>query len=153
MSLLFAFQLFITCTIKSILDTLILFQDILKEVSCGGLSYCVMKVWQWSISLNAGKAMSDASYVLLGTDWLPQDILSQCCVCNITVTSCCGANHHLHEVHYGWRWHNCWWVFLIVSMWKRKAKQSLFISLTDNSFSGHIHNYLLVHVDWEFLEQ
>lgn len=63
-----------------------------------------------------------ASCVFLGADWLPQDSLSQCCVCNITITSCCGANHHLHEVHYGWRWYNFWWVFATLSTWKRVEK-------------------------------
>ena len=55
MSLLFMLQLFITYTVKQVLELPVLFQDVLEEVCCNSLTYCVVKAFLWS----AEKAMSD----------------------------------------------------------------------------------------------
>jgi hypothetical protein len=105
----FYFVLFYSILFCSILMYSILFCSILF---CSVVFYFVAFYFVIFCSILFYSICSILFYSILGIDRVPAVPLSRCSVCHVNVISRCGADHHLHAVHYGggrdsdrWVWH------------------------------------------------
>lgn len=145
MSLMFAFQLFVTGTVESILERTVLFQDI----SCGGVFYCVIKTWQLSCLKHFPECWEGNVWCLLcfARNWS--------ITWGHTLTVLC-MQHHCHLLSWSKSshpWSVLWvkMVQLLVSLSNSKhveeGRQTASLSLWQIIHSVDTFIIMLVHVD------